>query len=188
MLLALWALARLHPFVPSIDPGKWWRALRPFLETPLPASGGEVFRLCIDWLLAALLIEAASDAARTARFFLYGAGAVFALRVAIAGTELFSADIDGAVVALLLWLLVFRRAPGRHAILAAVLAVTLVSARLAVPHVHAANPRAAWRAASVPALLRGAFEYGGLAWLLARAGMRPWLAVAAAGALLLIWL
>ncbi|MBS0559714.1 MAG: hypothetical protein JSR21_06645 [Proteobacteria bacterium] len=147
-----------------------------------------MFRLCIDWLLAALLIEAATDATRAARLFLYAAGGIFALRVLIAGTALSSADIDGAAVALLLWLLVFRRAPGRHAIAAGLLAMTLVSARLASPLVHAASPATAWRAASAPALLRGAFEYGGLAWLLARAGLRSWLAAAASAALALIWL
>jgi len=189
LLLGLWAAARLYPFVPALDLGKYWHAVRPVLANPLPADGGEVFRLCLSWLLVALLIEAAAGAARTARLFLMLAGGVFAARVLIAGTVLSAGDIDGAAVALGLWLLFFRRAPGRHAILAAFFAAMIVAVRPLAPHaapsVASLSVAALWRAATLPAVLAAGFDYGGLIWLMSRAGLRPLFAGLAGAALYL---
>jgi hypothetical protein len=166
LLLAGWVLTRLLPFTLVLDPGalgpgRWWRAVRPFLENPLPA-GGNVFRLCLGWLLCAMLIEAAFGAARAARLFLYFAGGVFAARVLLAGAPLTGSDVGGALSALVLWLLLFRRAPARYAILAVLFALTVLA--LGVPPLL--------RVHSVSVLAELAFLYGGLAWLLVRAGAR----------------
>jgi hypothetical protein len=173
LLLVIWAAARLYPFVPSLDPAKYWRAIYPFLWNPLPV-GGDAFRLCLCWLLCAMLVESTAGAARTVRLFAWLAGCIMAGRAIIIGGVLTGSDIDGAVVALGLWLLLFRRAPARHAVLATFFAAMVVTYRLATP------PRLV-----LPALLDGLFLAGGLVWLLAHAGLRPPVAAGAAGSALL---
>jgi hypothetical protein len=103
------------------------------------------------------------------------AGAIFLARVLIADTILSSADIAGACVAYALWLLLFRRAPARNAILAAFLAAMLVAMRLPPPH------GLAW-----VSVVERVFLFGSLIWLLTRAGLRPTIATLAIALLLLI--
>jgi hypothetical protein len=174
LLLAAWVATRLYPYVPSLDPGKYWRALRPVLTDPLP-HGGDPARLGLLWLLCCMLVEAAAGAGRTVRLFPILAGAIFLGRVLMAGDALSSADVAGACVAYALWLLLFRRAPARHAILAGFLAALLVAVRF--PPLHGLD----W-----PAWLERFFVYGGLIWLLGRAGMRPVLATLATAGLLVV--
>jgi hypothetical protein len=165
LLLAAWVLYRLYPYMPVLSWDKYWRALRPVLTDPLP-HGSDPVRWCLLWLLACMLVEATAGAARTVRVFSILAGAVFAARVAIADTALSSGEVAGACVALVFWLLLFRRAPARHAILAALLAALIVAT--SAPH--------GW---SWPAVLDRGFLYGGLIWLLVQAGMRLMLATGA---------
>jgi len=174
LLLAVWVAYRLYPFVPTLDFGKYWHAIRPVLLDPLP-HGSDPFRLCLMWLLCCMLVEATAGAGRTVRLFPILAGAVFLGRVLIAGDALSSADVAGACVAYALWLLLFRRAPARHAILAGFLAALLLAARM--PPLYGPD----W-----PAWLERFFLYGGLIWLLGRAGLRPLIATLATAALLIV--
>jgi hypothetical protein len=160
LLLAVWVAYRLYPFVPTLDFGKYWHALRPVLLAPLP-HGSDPFRLCLMWLLCCMLVEATAGAARTVRLFPALVGAIFAAKVVIVDNALSSADIAGATVAYVLWLLLFRRAPARHAILAVFFAALLAAMRL--------DPL---RGLDWLSLLERAYLYGGLIWLLTRAGMR----------------
>jgi hypothetical protein len=163
-------LYRLYPYVPVVSGGKYWRALRPVLMDPLP-HGSDPVRWCLLWLLCCMLVEATAGAARTVRLFAILAGAVFAARIVIAETALSSGDVAGACVALVFWLLLFRRAPARHAILAALMAALIV----ATPAPYG------W---TWPAVLDRGFLYGGLIWLLTQAGMRLTLATGATAVLL----
>jgi hypothetical protein len=174
LLLTAWVLYRLYPYVPTLDVGKYWHAIRPVLWDFLP-HGGDPFRLCLMWLVCCMLIEAAAGAARTVRLFPMFAGAIFLARVLIADVALSSADIAGACVAYALWLLLFRRAPARYAILAAFFAAMLVAMRLPPPH------GLAW-----PPVVERLFLFGSLIWLLTRAGLRLTLATLATALLLLI--
>jgi hypothetical protein len=160
--------------VPALDVGKYWHAIRPVLWDFLP-HGGDPFRLCLMWLVCCMLIEAAAGAARTVRLFPILAGAVFAARVLIADTVLSSADIAGACVAYALWLLLFRRAPARYAILAAFFAAMLVAMRL--PPLHGV----VWLS-----VVERVFLFGALIWLLTRAGLKVTVATLATALLLLI--
>jgi hypothetical protein len=165
LLLAAWLAYRLFPYVPVLDWQKYWRALRPVLIDPLP-HGSDPVRWCLLWLLCCLLVEAAAGAARTVRLFPMFAGAVFAARLVIAEDVLSSGEVAGACVAYVLWLLLFRRAPARHAILAVLLAALILAG---------GAPRGwGWLA-----VVDKGFVYGGLIWLLARAGLRLALATGA---------
>jgi hypothetical protein len=176
LLLAAWVAYRLHPYVPVLSLEKYWHAIRPVLQDPLP-HGSDPFRLCLMWLLCCMLIEAAAGAARTGRLFAIFAGGIFAAKVLIADNGLSSADIAGACVALVLWLLFFRRAPARHAILALFFAAMIAALRLAPSAPHGFG----WQV-----LAEKAFLYGGLIWLLNRAGMRLLHATLATALLLLL--
>jgi hypothetical protein len=160
LLLAVWIAYRLYPFAPSLDPGKYWRAIRPVLVDPLP-HGGDPALLCLAWLLCCMLVEASVGAARTVRLLPALAGAIFAAKVVIVDNALTSADVAGATVAYWLWLLLFRRAPARHAILAVFFVALLAAMRL--------EPL---RGFDWAALLERAYLFGGTIWLLNRAGMR----------------
>jgi hypothetical protein len=74
-------------------------------------------------------------------------------------------------VAYVFWLLMFRRLPGRNAILALLIAALLAARPL--PH-----------GVGLALLLEKGFLYGGLIWLLHRAGMR--LVVATLAAILVV--
>jgi hypothetical protein len=169
LLLAAWLAYRLFPYVPVLDWQKYWRALRPVLLDPLP-HGSDPVRWCLLWLLCCLLVEAVAGAARTVRLFPTLAGAVFAARLVIADTALSSGEVAGACVAYVFWLLLFRRAPARNAILAVLLAALIVSG---------AAPRG-WGWLAVADKF---FVYGGLIWLLVRAGLRLTLATGATAVL-----
>jgi len=175
LLLAAWVAYRLYPYVPVLDVAKYWHAIRPVLLDPLP-HGSDPFRLCVMWLLCCMLIEAVAGAARAGRWFAILAGGILAAKIVIIDNAPGSADIAGACVAYVLWLLLFRRAPARHALLALLFAAMLVALRLspAAPH------GLAW-----PALAEKLFLYGGLIWLLMGAGLRPLFATGATAALLL---
>jgi hypothetical protein len=174
LLLAAWIGYRLYPYIPTLDFTKYWHAIRPVLLDPLP-HGSDPFRLCLAWLLCCMLVEATAGAARTVRLFPILAGAIFAAKVLIVDNTLASADIAGATVAYVLWLLLFRRAPARNAILAAFIAALLVAMRAEPLH-----------GLGLAVLLEKAYLYGGLIWLLTRAGMRLLFATLAAVALLLV--
>jgi hypothetical protein len=160
LLLAVWIAYRLYPFIPTLDFGKYWHAIRPVLLDPLP-HGSDPFRLCLMWLLCCMLVEATAGAARTVRLFPVMAGAIFAAKIVIVDNALTSADVAGATVAYVLWLLLFRRAPARYAILAVFFAALLAAMRL--------DPL---RGFDWSSLLERVFLYGGVIWLLTRAGMR----------------
>jgi hypothetical protein len=160
--------------VPALDVGKYWHAIRPVLWDFLP-HGGDPFRLCLMWLACCMLIEATVGVARTTRLFPMFAGTIFLARVLIADTVLSSADIAGACVAYALWLLLFRRAPARNAILAAFFAAMLVAMRLPLPHGIAWLP-----------IVERVFLFGALIWLLTQAGLRLTLSTLATALLLLI--
>jgi hypothetical protein len=160
LLLAAWIGYRLYPFLPSLDPGKYWRAIRPVLAEPLP-HGSDPFRLCLMWLLCCMLVEATAGPALAVRAYPLLAAAIFAAKVLVIDNAVTSGDVAGACVAFGLWLLVFRRAPARHAILAAFFVALLIAMRLPPP-----------RGFDWPAMLERAYLYGGLIWLLMQAGMR----------------
>lgn len=173
LLLAACVVYRLYPYVPTLDFAKYWRAIRPVLLDPLP-HGSDPFRLCLMWLLCCMLIEATAGAARTVRLFPVFAGAIFAARVLIADTLLSSADIAGACVAYALWLLLFRRAPARNAILAVFFAAMLAARHLQPSHGLGWITMVEW-----------GFLSGGLIWLLNRAGLRLLFATLATALLVL---
>jgi hypothetical protein len=180
LLLAAWIGYRLYPYVPTLDLTKYWHAVRPVLLNPLP-HGSDPFRLCLMWLLCCMLVEASAGAPRTVRLFPLLAGAILAAKVVIVDNAVTSGDLAGACVAYVLWLLLFRRAPARHAILALFFAAMLAALRLAPSAPHGSPWGFGWLS-----LLDRAFLYGGLIWLVNQAGMKLLYATLATAALLLV--
>lgn len=179
MLIAAWLGYRLYPFVPTIDLHKYWRAIRPLIMAPsLP--GLELPRFTILWLVIAWLTESIFGPRRWLLLFPLLAGTEMAGRIIVVHGRLTLPDIAGAVLAGVLWLML-RRIPGRTALLAVLWLALVVGSRLA-PFTFTASARAfGW----VPfaGFLRGSIAvaaqslcekfllFGGLIWLLHKAGL-----------------
>ena len=56
LLLGLWLIYRLYPYVPTIDLHKYWDALKPVVFHPRP-TGYDLFRYTAIWLTVGSLIE-----------------------------------------------------------------------------------------------------------------------------------
>ena len=63
MLLGLWLVYRLYPYVPTIDLHKYWDALKPVVFHPRP-TGYDLFRYTAIWLTVGSLIEAVGGGRR----------------------------------------------------------------------------------------------------------------------------
>ena len=179
LLLAMFFAYRLYPYVPDIDLHKYWHAVRPLLTAPsLPP--GEFVRYLVTWLFVGAIVHALYGTRRFVIVFPLLCGAEFAGRVVIHGTVLKLDDVASAVIAWLAWLVVLRRLPGRYGGLALLFAVMIVAERLQ-PFRFAPTPRAfGWipfasflqgsTAIDIQSFCQKFYEYGGLIWLLTRAG------------------
>ncbi|HTW27955.1 MAG TPA: VanZ family protein [Acetobacteraceae bacterium] len=193
MLLALWAGYRLYPYVPTIDLHKYWHTVRPLLHlSHLPAA--ETARFVVIWLLITCLVHALYGFRRWLLLFPLLALAEFAARILIISTDLKLADIGGAAGAFLVWL-VLHRLPGRHLLLAICLGALVVWLRLAPFHFEPVGRPFSWVpfgsmmhgsiGIAMQAFCEKATLYGGLIWLLHRAGTRLGTATAITAVLLL---
>jgi VanZ family protein len=193
MLLALWAGYRLYPYVPTIDLHKYWHTVRPLVDAPsLPP--GDFAASTISWLFVASILHALYGPRRWLLLFPLLAGIEFAARILIVSTELKLADIAGAAAAFGIWL-VLDGLPGRFAIVAVALATVIVAARLAPFTFEPVGRPFGWIpfrslmqgsiGVAIQAFCEKFYLYGGLIWLLHRAGARLGTAIAATAALLL---
>jgi VanZ family protein len=180
LLLLLFLGYRLYPFVPTIDAHKYWHAVRPMLVTPsLPPA--ECVRYVITWLFIATIIHSLYGLRRFLLVFPALAALEFVGRIIIVGTALGLTDVVGAVAAYLIWALVLRLLPGRFALVALLLSGVILAQRLQPFEFGMTGRSFGWvpfasfmRGAvgvAMQAFCKKSYQYGGLIWLLGRAGV-----------------
>jgi VanZ family protein len=194
LLLGAFVAAPLYPFVPALDAHKYLVALQPLLATGTLTKAG-LFLAGVTWLVACYRIETLFGRRSALLAFLLVAGGVFLGEIVIIDTRLSLTSVVGAGLALLLWFALLRYLPGRVAILAIAFAAVLMIERLQPFRLNATAHGFEWM--PFLALLRAPIEtgfiaiidkfflYGGLIWLLMKAGLRLWRATVAVALLLL---
>ena len=198
LLVCSWAGYQLYPFVPLFSRGRLRASFARFTATPFSAV--EVCAAAAEWfafalLMRAVMVEGPDLAGRFRAPWLALAMLSLPLRLLIVERRLAPAEILGAAIALLLW--TFPWDKPKVAAGACILAFAIVLRELepfrftAATHPFSWVPFAATFAAerqnAVLVLLRKAFEYGSMVWLLRAAGYRYTNAgMATAAALLLL--
>ncbi|HEX3755805.1 MAG TPA: VanZ family protein [Rhizomicrobium sp.] len=192
MLLAAWAGYNLYPFVPVIDLHKYWDALKPLVLYPA-LSGYGLFTHAAIWIAAAALIDEAVTEKRRAWFAVFAA-VLLGSKIVLDGDTLSAAELAGAAVALA-WRMALEPWPRLRTLSAvALLTSAVVALRLEPFHFEAAAmpfgwiPFASFMHGSVgvdmQAFLEKFFLYGGLIWLLQKAGLPLFPAIIAVAAML----
>jgi VanZ family protein len=183
LLLALWLGYRLYPYVPVIDLHKYWEAVKPVVLHPRP-TGYDLFRYTAIWLSIASLIEALGGIRRGRLLFPLFIATVLVGKVTIVGKTLSAAEIAGAGIALVVWLLlaVSVSARTRITLIAVLFSAQIIAERLA-PFEFTTYGRAfGWipfrsflygpLELNLVSFLEKAFLYGAMIWLLDKSGLR----------------
>lgn len=194
LVLLMWFGYRLYPYVPVTNVHKYLRAFAPIVFGP-PMVLSDLTRFAIAWTGIGAVLDALYGGRRALILLVLLIGAELLGRVLIIDATLKLADILGAGLAFAMWFLMWQRlGRTKFVLIAAAFAGMIVIARLE-PFAFRATPRAfGW----VPfvAFMRGSmgvamqafcekfFQYGGLIWLLCRAGARIDFATATTAALL----
>ncbi len=181
ILLVMFFGYRLYPYVPTTDLHKFWHAVRPMLLAPsLPPY--ELTRFAITWLFIAVIVHSLYGYRRFLLLFPLVCGFEFLGRILIVNIALKLTDVAGAGIAYILWALLLRWTPGRFAIVALAFAGMIAAQRLepfqftAAPHDFGWVPFVSIMHGSINVAMQAFcekfYEYGGLIWLLGRAGVR----------------
>ena len=191
MLACSWLGYQLYPFVPRFSRGYLRGNIARFLATPI--SPVEVCAAAAEWFAFALLMRAVAGRLKAPWLLLIML--CLPLRLLIMERTLSPAELLGAALAMLAW--TYPAQTSRVRAGAGILAAAIVLRELA-PFTFTAPARSmSWipfaatlnseRLNATLVLLRKAFEYGTLLWLLRAAGLRHWTAGAwvAAGLMLL---
>jgi hypothetical protein len=176
LLAACWASYQLYPFFPVLTQTKL-RASLDLLAGTASLSAVEVWANAAEWLAAALVLEAVFGRMRPR--WLLAAMACLPLRLFIVERSVTLSEALGAALALLLWSLLpeRKRLPaGLFLLAAAVVLRELSPFRLAMtPQAFSWIPFAptfdSERQSAAVILLRKAFEYGAIVWLLRTRGI-----------------
>ena len=190
LLACCWLGYQLYPFVPRFSRGYLRANIARFLATPI--SPVEVCAAAAEWFAFALLMRAL--AGRPKAPWLLPVMLCLPLRLLIMERSLSPAELLGAALALLAWTYPAKTSPVRAG--AAILAAAIVLRELA-PFTFTSQARSmSWipfaatlnseRLNATLVLLRKAFEYGTLVWLLRASGLRYWTAGAAVAAGLML--
>jgi VanZ family protein len=194
LLLVLFLGYRLYPYVPSPTRQQAALAVRSLMNHPVPTMS-DLVRFTIIWLLITALVDRIYGTRRWVYLFPMLAAAEFAGRVVIFDATATVADLAGAGLAFVAWGGLLRWLPGRFAILSALFACLLAFLRLQ-PFIFSQMARVSfgwipfWSmmngsvSVAIQALFEKSYQYGGLIWLLGRAGA-PLPASTAATAILL---
>jgi VanZ family protein len=169
-IAACWALFQLYPFVPLLSRGHLRASWALFWATPV--SFVEAAASAAEWFAAALLAEEALG--RTRAGWLSVALVALPVRLLLADRSLTPAEVIGGGVALILWAAIRERQAVR---MGAALMATAILFRELAPFQFAARPHAfSWapfaasfaadRMAGMLVMLRKAFDYGAMVWLL----------------------
>ena len=177
-LIAAWMGYRLYPYVPTINLHKYWHTIRPLIHAPsLPP--GDLLRFAIVWLCLASVVEHIFGFRRWILLFPALVGVEIAGRIVMLHTSLALSNIAGALVAWGVWLVLLRWMPGRMVVLAALFLGLVVVGRLE-PFRFGAARSYDWipflplmrgsTAVDVQSFCEKVLLFGGLIWLLDRAG------------------
>jgi VanZ family protein len=190
MLACCWAGYQLYPFIPLFSRGHLRANVARFLTTPI--SIVEVCAGAAEWFAFALVMRAATGRMKTPWLLL--AMLCLPLRLLIMERSLAPDELLGAAVAMLVWTYPAEGARVRAA--AALLAAAIVLRELS-PFEFTSQARSmSWipfsatlnaeRLTAALVLLRKAFEYGTLLWLLRASGLRYWSAGTSVAAALVL--
>jgi VanZ family protein len=193
LVLLMWFGYRFYPYVPVTSPHKYFRAFAPFVTGP-PLAWIDVARFAIVWTGIGAILNALYGCRRGWAFLALLIGAEFVGRILIIDATQRPADVVGAGLALVIWRLLPREGGPRVTIVTLAFASMIVVARLQ-PFTFSATPGAfGWvpfvsflhgsTGVAIQAFCEKFFQYGGLIWLLRRAGLRIGLATALTAALL----
>jgi VanZ family protein len=195
LVLAMWFGYRLYPYVPVSAVHKYVRAFAPIVFGP-PTTPIELARFTIAWTCIGAILDALYGSRRVLPLLALLIVTEFVGRILIIDATLKSADIVGAGLALTIWLLLPRQGGRRFAIIALVFAGMTVAGRLepfvfsTTPHNFGWIPFASFMRGSIGVAMQAFcekfFQYGGLIWLLHRAGLRFDHATVLTAALLLV--
>ncbi len=190
LLLGAFVAARLYPFVPVIDAHKYLAAVRPLLNT-IALSKLDVFLAGVTWLVICFLVETLFGKRSSFLACLLIAALVFGGEILVIDARLSLAGVLGAALVYLFWFALLRFLPGRIAIVAIAFAAVIMIERLSpfrlspVGHSFEWVPFLTLLRAPIDIGLPAFFPYGGLIWLLMRAGLRLLRATVAVALLLL---
>ncbi len=180
MLLFMWASYRLYPYVPAINLHKLANNVQALLAAQsLPL---DVFaRFAIIWMFIGSILDSLYGFRRWLLLFPLLAGSEFVARLLIISVDLKLADIAGAAAAFALWLLLCWL-PWRFSLLSLALAALIATLRLAPFTFEPAGRRFGWvpfhsimygsGGVAIQSFCEKFYLYGGLIWLLCRAGMK----------------
>jgi VanZ family protein len=130
VLLLAWLGWRLYPYVPVVDLHKYWHAVRPLLSAA-PLTPFNVFRYATLWLCVSFLLQTGFRPVRPLLWLFWMIAAFFAAKILVVGQYMSREEIFGALTALVLDGVFFRRYPKIGTpVLAALLTVLVVLLRV----------------------------------------------------------
>lgn len=192
-LLLLWVGYRLAPFAPTLNPAEWRAALAALVAGPWLAPF-DTLRYFIPWLvvgqaLRTLLSDRALLPALAATMLVVLVGLVL-----VVGRSPVAVEAAAMALALALSWPLSQLAPGRSAAMLAWLLAVMIAVDGLTPFDFRMDPGGfglvpfqdaliRYRAANLPEMFHKCFLYGGLVWLLVRAGLRAAAATFLAGGL-----
>lgn len=189
LLIACWLGNRFFPYFPAGDFHAHWSSLRTLVTAPGPL---DLYKQTVYWLAAAAMIESIWDAGKSRIALAVMIAAVAIARIFLIAGTISSAEISGALIAVVAWAAMSRLR--RRAAIVAILFVALVILQALDPFHFLAAPRQfGWipfasfidgpRDSGVRVFFEKAFTYGTLVWLPVRAGVSFPIATIAGAAL-----
>lgn len=188
LLVGLWLAYRLVPFVPSLDVQNIKDSLKPLLLTPFPVDWVEAAHGAVGWLACGALWRSIRGGPGGVVAAL-AVAAVFAAEVLVVDNVVTSADVLGAALALLIWVVLVPRLSRPDGLAAVLLGAFILLAGLAPFELRSQQAPFDWlpfrgyldgdMLAKAASLLSRMFDYGALIWLLS--AVRVPLAVSVAG-------
>jgi VanZ family protein len=119
LLVFAWASYRLYPFVPTINAHKYWNALGPILRAP-SIDAYDLARQTAIWLTLYALIDAVVRGRKSIHLMSLFVLAVICGKILIISLNIRMAELAGAAVALVIWMLLLKLRPSVRAGIAGV--------------------------------------------------------------------
>jgi len=179
LLVLAWAGYRLYPFVPTIDLHKYWNTIKPLILSP-SLSGYNLFRHTAIWLAIFTILSKIATEQRLLIVPLFASVVLFS-KILIISASLSVAEVAGAVVAYLIWLIFYSNRRTYVVMVLVLFAATVIAQRLE-PFQFADHqvpfgwiPFRSFMYGSIDvdvlSFLEKFFLYGSSIWLLAEAGV-----------------
>lgn len=185
MLLVMWAAYRLYPYRPAIDVHKLVLTMQTIVFIPsLPPDA--FARFTIVWMFIGSILDSLYGFPRWLLLFPLLAASEFLGRLLVVSVDLKLADIAGAAAAFAIWLLL-RWLPWRFSILSVAFAALVTTLRLMPFTFEPVGRPFGWVPfysmmygsgdVAIQSFCEKFYLYGGLIWLLCRAGMNLGVAI-----------